>query len=174
MLEYHISKPVISELLSSEGLMNVLTVIPVTEIESKGIPYIRRTFNENGNELKFNKFWKYFTNTWMVRYSPTDWNINGIIMNEENERKMINRTNNPVGGCWLLVVVGCCWLLFVVVGCCWLLLVVVGSCWLLLVVVVVVGCCFWLLLVVVGCCWLLMFVVDVRFCWLLLVVVGCC
>jgi hypothetical protein len=30
------------------------------------------------------------------RYSPTDWNINSIIMNEENERKMINRTSNPL------------------------------------------------------------------------------
>ena len=91
MLEYHISKPVISELLNSEGLMNILTVIPVAEIESKGIPYTRRTFNENGNELKFDKFWKYFTNTWIVRYSPTDWNINGIIMNTKktNVKRLI-------------------------------------------------------------------------------------
>ena len=49
-----------------------------------------------------------------------------------------------VVGCWLLVVVCCCLLLFVVVCCCLLLFVSVG-CWLL-----VVGC--WLL--VVGC-WLL-------------------
>ena len=37
MLEYHIPKPVISDTLGSDGLMNLLTGIPIAEIVLKGM-----------------------------------------------------------------------------------------------------------------------------------------
>ena len=36
--------------------MDILTVIPINEVVTKGIPYIRAHFDEGGNNEKSNKF----------------------------------------------------------------------------------------------------------------------
>jgi hypothetical protein len=95
LLEYGIPKNLIHDLLGSEGPMELLTVIPIDEIVTKGIPYVRCKINEDKFEIKFDRFWKYFVKTWMHTYSPQQWNINGMIQNNETD-KLINRTNNPL------------------------------------------------------------------------------
>ena len=44
---------------------------------------------------KLDKFWKYFVDTWIGKYSLEDWNINGVLYNNDDD-KLINRTNNPL------------------------------------------------------------------------------
>jgi hypothetical protein len=44
---------------------------------------------------KLNSFWKYFRNTWLIRYRPEDWNIEAFT-NEDTLVTLINRTNNPL------------------------------------------------------------------------------
>ncbi len=67
--------------MNSNRLINLLTVIPIVEIEMKGILYIRNHFNEGGNKTKFDGFWRYFVKTWLLgMYPPCDWNICGMLM----------------------------------------------------------------------------------------------
>jgi hypothetical protein len=96
LLDLRIPKDIISRLVDPEGLLNILTVIPINEIECKGIPYIRAHFDEGGHTDKFDVFWNYFANQWMNMCDPNCWNINGIIDGETAEGRMINRTNNPL------------------------------------------------------------------------------
>jgi hypothetical protein len=92
MLDYGINKEAISELLATNGLLELLTVIPIAEIENRGIPFIRATYNVKEDSLeRFDKFWTYFRNNFFVRYPPEDWNING----KYSKDLLINRTNNP-------------------------------------------------------------------------------
>jgi hypothetical protein len=89
-----IPRNVITLLMDKKGLINLLTVIPIAEIENKGIPYIRSNFNEGVYSKHFDKFWSYFTHTWLGIYPPCDWNIHGIL--RFNSNTIINRTNNPL------------------------------------------------------------------------------
>ena len=77
MLDYNIPKDKISFLMRSDGLLEMLTVIPISEIECKGIPYIRANCIEGEDSGKFDRFWIYFCNTWMATFPPDDWNIHG-------------------------------------------------------------------------------------------------
>ena len=95
LLSFHVPLNIIHQMIGKNGFMNILTVIPVDEIISKGIPYVRSKIDETGQKAKLDKFWKYFIQTWMVRYSPEDWNINGAIYNNDDD-KLVNRTNNPL------------------------------------------------------------------------------
>jgi hypothetical protein len=92
MMDCNIPKNLISEMIGSGGLLEVLTVIPIGEIETKGIPYVRSKCKEEGYLSSFNQFWNYFKSTWLDRFPPSDWNINGKIMKDN----VINRTNNPL------------------------------------------------------------------------------
>ena len=68
-------------------------MIPIAEIENRGIPFIRATYNVKEDSLeRFDKFWTYFRNNWLVRYPPEDWNING----KYSKDLLVNRTNNPL------------------------------------------------------------------------------
>jgi hypothetical protein len=66
----HIDRELINQLTHAEGLLGMLTVIPVKEIESKGIPYIRSVFPEGNFKNEFDQFWKYFVKTWLNSYDP--------------------------------------------------------------------------------------------------------
>ena len=79
---------------NKKGLINLLTVVPIVEIENKCIPYIRKHFDESLDKKKFDDFWGYFVRTWMNMYPPCDWNINGKLRFQADV--MINRTNNPL------------------------------------------------------------------------------
>ncbi len=49
--------------MSDQALINLLTVDPVEEIESKTIPYIRQRFYEGAYKAQFTRFYKYFVST---------------------------------------------------------------------------------------------------------------
>lgn len=96
LLDLNIPREKISELMDSKGLLHLLTEIPIEDIESKGIPYIRDRFNEGQFKPKFDTFWKYFVDTWMIQYNPEDWNIHRGRNNELMTEAVLNRTNNPL------------------------------------------------------------------------------
>jgi hypothetical protein len=99
LLSFKIPADIISRLVDKNGLLNILTEIPVTEI-GKGIAYIRATFDEGQYIQEFNNFWKYFTKTWMNTYDPKVWNVHRFIVTQKTTNKpskiLINRTNNPL------------------------------------------------------------------------------
>jgi hypothetical protein len=76
-----------------KGVLDILTVLPVGEIEEKGIPYVRSLINCDGSRGKWNEFWRYFVTTWMQKYPVESWNIHEMLqLNSE----IVNRTNNPL------------------------------------------------------------------------------
>jgi hypothetical protein len=92
--ELRIPVDTISKLVNKDGLLNLLTQISISEIVSKGIPYIRSHFEEHPFEESFDKFWKYFTKTWITFFRPELWNVNAHINNDM--KTMNNRTNNAL------------------------------------------------------------------------------
>jgi len=70
----------------NKGAMDILTIIPHEEIEKKGIAFVQSHFT---NSPLWDKFWKYFRNTWLKRYKYEDWNIYGL-------EDVQNRTNNAL------------------------------------------------------------------------------
>jgi len=107
-----IPKDVIFDLISASGLINILFVIPIEEIKTKGnillafiiihnnqlvfylgIPYIRSKFSHDLQYRKqFDAFWKYFQETWMITYDPLIWNVYRY---RSRQQDLLNRTNNP-------------------------------------------------------------------------------
>lgn len=85
---------------ATRGLVNLLTVIDPTEIESFGIPYIRKEMEQFEEKFKdlLDEFWKYFKKTWMTLYKVEDWNVARLKKRiEDGETNVIiNRTNNPL------------------------------------------------------------------------------
>ncbi|KAE9287854.1 hypothetical protein PF001_g20796 [Phytophthora fragariae] len=77
----------------SPGIMDTLTVIPVDEIVSHGIPYVRSKIDERSHKKAWNTFWSYFSQTWMENYDPSWWNVSEMILTNAD---ISNRTNNPV------------------------------------------------------------------------------
>lgn len=49
------------------GKLDLLTIIPTSEIETKGIPYVKSLLKSK-NVGAWNTFWNYFTKTWMKTY----------------------------------------------------------------------------------------------------------
>lgn len=92
--EFGIPKGLINALIGPEGVMNMLTEIPISEME-KGIEYCRWKTDSIDHLAKLNSFWKYFRSTWLVRYRPEDWNVESY-RNEDTLLTLINRTNNPL------------------------------------------------------------------------------
>jgi hypothetical protein len=62
----------------------------------KAIGYIKSKLNYLDHNDAVNKFFNYFTNTWMNRYDPKDWNVSIFANNEDPHEILINRTNNPL------------------------------------------------------------------------------
>jgi hypothetical protein len=95
--DFHLSKEMISHLIGQNGIMNILTVIPVQEILSKGIPYYRSRTNESSCQRELDIFWAYFIKTWLKQYDPKVWNIDFLKSQlESSEVQIIQRTNNKL------------------------------------------------------------------------------
>ena len=83
------------ERMMYENTLEVLTLINLSEIKCKGIPYVRSIINgdlRNEDLVKMENFWKYFENFWMK--SPAfiaTWNIYG---HYNVEKMKLQRTNN--------------------------------------------------------------------------------
>ena len=91
-----VPKDIISTLIDKNGVFNILTVVPVDEIETKAIPYIRSVIEEGEYDKHFDAFWKYFIKTWMGLYDPAYWNVNAVVHADAAESLLQNRTNNPL------------------------------------------------------------------------------
>lgn len=79
------------------GSVDMLTVIPVDQVETRGIPfvkrYVQRRCQEEGvtySARKWGDFWRYFERTWLAMFPAELWNVHGI------NHAVINRTNNPL------------------------------------------------------------------------------
>jgi len=59
----------INRLMSPDGLINILPMVPTIEIP-KAVAYIRFVFDEGEYVTQFDMFWKYFVNTWCLLYKP--------------------------------------------------------------------------------------------------------
>ena len=96
-MELNVSLEKISELMCEDGLINLLTctVVPLSEIVNKAIPFIRDNFDEGKFSKQFDKFWTYFTRYWMSDFMGILWNITNIPA-DKFEDVVINRTNNPI------------------------------------------------------------------------------
>ena len=95
LMELNVSLEKISELMCEDGLINLLTVVPLSEIVNKAIPFIRANFDEGKFSKQFDKFWAYFTRYWMSDFMGILWNITNIPA-DKFEDVVINRTNNPI------------------------------------------------------------------------------
>ena len=78
LMELNVSLEKISELMCEDGLINLLTVVPLSEIVNKAIPFIRANFDEGKFSKQFDKFWAYFTRYWMSDFMGILWNITNI------------------------------------------------------------------------------------------------
>jgi hypothetical protein len=76
------------------GLIELLTVIPLNEVKTFGIPYIREQMKdeEDLNKIAYDLFWEYFDKQWLQKKTNTDWNLADI----RKSMHLANRTNNPL------------------------------------------------------------------------------
>jgi len=63
MLKFEIPTEEITKLIGPLGHFDVLYVLPPHEIETLGIPYVRRKMNEGSLKPKWDKYWAYFIKT---------------------------------------------------------------------------------------------------------------
>jgi hypothetical protein len=64
LLALHIARDVTTKLImNKKGSINLLTVVPIVEIENNCIQYIRKHFDEGLDKKKFDYFWGYFEDT---------------------------------------------------------------------------------------------------------------
>jgi len=94
LLKCHVPQDIITSLLGPNGTANILTETPINDMIGKGIPYVRFMTNEGDYVKQLDVFWNYFTDTWMKKYDPKDWNVNGDF--DEETVEIVNRTNNPL------------------------------------------------------------------------------
>jgi hypothetical protein len=92
MISYKVPAATINHLMQP-GALDILTIIPIDDILTVGIPYVRSLCIETENQLVYDNFWGYFTNTWLGNYKPSWWNINSMII---TDYQFQNRTNNPL------------------------------------------------------------------------------
>ena len=77
----------------------VLIIISPSDIETKGIPYVRFKMEEPiHTKRSYDDFWNYFIKTWMHKYDVRSWNMNHLIEIENltGEQILINKTNNAL------------------------------------------------------------------------------
>lgn len=99
--DYKLPEEIVHLMTRSNGLLELLTVIPIEEIIQYGIPYIRSQMQieEQSHKGLLDKFWTYFSDTWLKRYDPKDWNVHHLKQNQaefNSDDNLINRTNNPL------------------------------------------------------------------------------
>ena len=91
-----VSATKVNQFINANGLLNLLTVIPPEEIESKGIPYIKERFEVGEYGQQFDSFWGYFAETWLRKFPPSKlWNFYDVISSDSFDKDLINKTNNP-------------------------------------------------------------------------------
>jgi hypothetical protein len=96
MLKLKISEPEVN-LAMREGCIDRLTTMRRLDINLRGIHEVRSTIKRDCSSRgisyareNWKKFWKYFKKTWLHKFEPAWWNINGV------REDIVNRTNNPL------------------------------------------------------------------------------
>jgi hypothetical protein len=75
-----------------KGMIDLLIIIPINEIESKGIPYVRSLLEVNATaseKKQWNDFWQYFNKQWMPIVAA--WNIES---KDGGYKDLVSKTNN--------------------------------------------------------------------------------
>ncbi|ETP39006.1 hypothetical protein F442_13502 [Phytophthora nicotianae P10297] len=77
------------------GVLDMLTVLPIDQIEGPGIRWVKRQNKERCREngvtyvrSRWDIFWRYFKRTWLELYDPVLWNVHGLT------ERLVARTNN--------------------------------------------------------------------------------
>lgn len=77
--------------------LRLLTVIPIPDIETRGIPYIRNSIVEEPYQEIYASFWSYFNNTWLRgAFGPESWNLYTLLGRNDTEEILVNLTNNAL------------------------------------------------------------------------------
>ncbi|ETK72571.1 hypothetical protein L915_20338 [Phytophthora nicotianae] len=78
-------------------VLDMLTVLPVDQIEGPGIRWVKRQFKERCREngvayirSRWGIIWRYFKRTWLELYDPVLWNVHGLT------ERLVARTSNPL------------------------------------------------------------------------------
>lgn len=81
----------------ASGVLDMLTVIPRHKVPVQGVEWVKEKIrsqcvrqNIGHSTAKWEQFWSYFDRTWIKKFPPTYWNVEGFT------DKIINRTNNPL------------------------------------------------------------------------------
>jgi len=93
LMEFGIPAKEVTNFIGESGKINILLIIPIDEIVTKGIPFVRSLVDESEYKTAYHNFWNYFTKTWMNDYNPQLWNLNSFA---ESDDILMNRTNNPL------------------------------------------------------------------------------
>jgi len=94
--------------LLKQGVLDILCVIPPSELEHKGIPFVKHMINvefpdmTDDEKKKWVEFWTYFNRHWMSKDVIEMWNLHLVIYDRdtgelyEELRDIQNRTNNAL------------------------------------------------------------------------------
>ena len=90
----HLSKEHVTNAMQI-GMLDLLCIIPIGEVEEYGIPYLRSILEKDASKRdleKWQTFWTYFLRQWLpilVR-----WNISQMESMDGTSYDLVNRTNN--------------------------------------------------------------------------------
>lgn len=90
----HFKEATVNKIMEVNNL-DILTIIPMGEIESKGIPFVQNKMADYEDDKKWDSFWAYFKRVWMK--IDEIWNINDYISKGNVDvYELLNRTNNAL------------------------------------------------------------------------------
>ncbi|CAN0061560.1 unnamed protein product, partial [Heterosigma akashiwo] len=98
LLKLGVSKSKVKESMVRGGPVDWLTVMPLDEIEEKGIAFVKANFDCRKFSSEFEAFWGYFRDEWLGRTDPHTWNLTVALSCEEPLKAMVTRfrTNNAL------------------------------------------------------------------------------
>jgi len=102
--ELRLPEDIVHFMIGDEGCLEILTMMPVEEIETKGIPFcqslIAAYLETREDDVSYTRqmaaYWTYFVKTWLKLYDPDMWNISKVLDDPDIIDFLVNRTNNPI------------------------------------------------------------------------------
>ncbi|RLN96222.1 hypothetical protein BBJ28_00017785 [Nothophytophthora sp. Chile5] len=91
MINFRIPTDQIKEAMN-RGVINLLAAVSHVRMK-EAVVFVKGTITTTGHEHVWTKFWLYFEQTWMKRYSLSSWNISQM---RGQIAGLINHTNNPL------------------------------------------------------------------------------
>ena len=84
---------VITKFLGVDGIINVLTIVPIAEIATKRIAYVRSKMEETEATTPiWDIFWSYFKKSYLKGpWGPENWSIHRFLKSEDANFVFINR-----------------------------------------------------------------------------------